>query len=124
MLDLPCTINADAGRSRRAGKDAMVRRRYQEGHLRICGKRKKQWIARWREDVICEDGTLGRVQRTVVIGAVSEFNKREALNELKKRLGPMNEGTHRARSTITFQKFAEKWEEGILPTYRAFSQSR
>ncbi|PYU20905.1 MAG: hypothetical protein DMG30_19215 [Acidobacteria bacterium] len=54
----------------------MARRRYQEGHLQIRGKRKKQWVARWREDVIREDGTLGRIQRTVVIGPVSEFSKR------------------------------------------------
>jgi len=122
MVDSAITIVADAGRSGRAnGKDmaTMARRRYQEGHLLIRGKRMKKWVARWRENVICEDGTLGRVQRTVVIGAVSELTKREALNELKKRLGPMNEGTQRAEATITFDKFAHKWEEAILPTYRA-----
>jgi integrase len=97
----------------------MARRRYQEGYLFIRGKRKKQWVARWREDVMGEDGRLERVQRTVVIGAVSELSKRAALNELKKRLGPMNEGMHRAQATITFGKFAQKWEEAILPTYRA-----
>src|SRR5215469_8249706 len=108
MLDLPqhaLIIPADAGRSGRANrKDAMARRRYQQGHLRIRGKRKKQWVARWREDVIREDGSLARIQRTLVIGLVSEYSKRQALNELKKRLGSVNEGTHRARATITFDK--------------------
>ena len=97
----------------------MARRRYQEGHLLIRGKGKKQWVARWREDVIREDGSLGRMQRTVVLGPASGFTKREALNELKKRLGLINEGTHKAQVTIRFDKFARKWEEAILATYRA-----
>jgi len=123
MLDavpVVATMTADAGRSRRAnGKDAMARRRYQEGYLFIRGKSKKQWVARWREDVIRKDGVLDRMQRTVVIGPVSELSKREALNQLKKRLGPMNEGEKNAQATITFDQFARKWEEAILPTYRA-----
>jgi hypothetical protein len=100
MLDAVAENITDAGRSGRAHrKDLMARRRYQEGHLLIRGKRKKQWVARWREDMTREDGALDRIQRTVVLGAVSELTRREALNELKKRLGPMNEGSRKAQAT-------------------------
>src|SRR5690242_21625531 len=38
----------------------MVRRRYQRGSLFKRGKREKVWVARWWEDVINADGTMGR----------------------------------------------------------------
>jgi hypothetical protein len=43
----------------------MARRRYQTGCLFVRGKRHKVWVARWREDVILPDTTVGRVQRSV-----------------------------------------------------------
>lgn len=52
--------------NRANGKEEMARPRYQDGSLFIRGKRIKAWVARWREDVIREDGTLQRRQRTIV----------------------------------------------------------
>src|SRR5207249_10003348 len=58
-------------KARRATRERMwtvARRRYQSGCLFKRGKRRKVWIARWREDVIRPDGSLGRIQRSIVLG--------------------------------------------------------
>ena len=43
----------------------MVRRRFQRGSLFKRGKREKVWVARWWEDVINADGTMGRMRRSI-----------------------------------------------------------
>ena len=65
VLDSQATLKSDAWKCGRAnGKERMARPRYQDGSLFIRGKRTKVWVARWREDVIREDGTLHRTQPT------------------------------------------------------------
>ena len=97
------------------GKDVMARPRYQDGSLFIRGKRIKVWAARWREDVVREDGTLDRTQRAVVLGCVNELSKREARSLLQKRVSQINQGRHRVRTMMTLEKFArEQWEPGAL----------
>ncbi len=115
-LDARVTLVADAGKCGRAnGKDAMARPRYQDGSLFVRGKRTKVWIARWREDVIREDGTLDRTQRTVVLGSLSELSRREARALLQERVSEINQGRHRVRPVITLEKFArEHWHAGAL----------
>jgi len=54
----------------------MARRRFQQGSLFQRGTRQKLWVARWWEDVIQADGTLGRMRRPEVIGTVAEFPTR------------------------------------------------
>jgi hypothetical protein len=72
-------LKTDARKCGRAnGKEQMARPRYQDGSLFIRGKRSKVWVARWREDLIEEDGSLHRTQRTVVLGSVSDLSRREA----------------------------------------------
>jgi integrase len=93
----------------------MARPRYQDGSLFIRGKRTKVWVTRWREDVIGEDGTLHRTQRTVVLGPVADLSRREARSLLQKRVSEINQGRHRARPMMTFEKFAkEHWQPGTL----------
>ena len=100
---------------RASGKETMARPRYQDGSLFIRGKRTKMWIARWREDVIREDGTLARTQRTVVLGSLSELSRREARSLLQKRVSEINQGRHRARPMMTLEKFArEQWQPSAL----------
>ena len=110
------TLTTDAGKCGRAnGKDTMARPRYQDGSLFIRGKRTKVWVARWREDVIQEDGTLNRTQRTVVLGSVTELSRRGARSLLQKRVSEINQGKHRARPMMTLEKFArEHWQAGAL----------
>lgn len=106
----------DARKCGRAnGKERMARPRYQDGSLFIRGKRIKVWAARWREDVIREDGTLHRTQPTIVLGAVSELSRREARSLLQKRVSEINQGRHRARPMMTFERFStDHWEAGAL----------
>jgi integrase len=116
MLENLITLPSDAGKCGRAnGKDRMARPRYQDGSLFTRGKRTKVWVARWREDVIREDGTLNRTQRTVVLGAVDELSRREARSLLQKRVSEINQGRHCARPMMTLEKFArEHWEAEAL----------
>jgi integrase len=116
QLDARGTLVANARKCGRAnGKDVMARPRYQDGSLFTRGKRTKMWIARWREDVIRDDGTLRRTQRTVVLGALNELSKREARALLQKRVSEINQGRHRARPIMTLEKFArELWQPSAL----------
>jgi integrase len=110
------TLRAGTGKCGRAnGKERMARPRYQDGSLFIRGRRIKVWVARWREDVIREDGTLDRTQPTVVLGTVAELSRREARSLLQKRVSEINQGRHRARPMMTLETFArEHWEAGAL----------
>ncbi len=116
LLDTRVTLGSDARKCGRAnGKEVMARPRYQDGSLFIRGKCIKVWVARWREDVIGEDGTLHRTQRTVVLGPVADLSRREARSLLQKRVSEINQGRHRARPMMTFEKFAkEHWQPGTL----------
>lgn len=61
------------------------------------------------------DGTLHRTQRTVVLGPVADLSRREARSLLQKRVSEINQGRHRARPMMTFEKFAkEHWQPGTL----------
>jgi len=118
-------LATDAGKCGRAkGKDTMARPRYQDGSLFIRGKRTKVWVARWREDVIREDGTLNRTQRTVVLGSITELSRREARSLLQKRVSEINQGRHRARPMMTLERFArEHWQAGALLALKPSSAS-
>jgi integrase len=118
------TLQTDARKCGRAnGKEQMARPRYQDGSLFIRGKRSKVWVARWREDLIEEDGSLHRTQRTVVLGSVSDLSRREARSLLQKRVSEINQGRHRARPMMTFEKFAkEHWQPGTLLALKPSSQ--
>ena len=127
MLDHGSTLTAEAGKGARAstGREGarMARRRYQTGCLLIRGKRRKVWVARWREDVIAPDGTLRRTHRSEVLGPVTEVRgRREAQKLLESRLRPINQGRQRPHSTLLFEQFIrEQWEPAILPTLKAGS---
>jgi len=107
----------DARKSGRInGKDRMIRRCFQTGCLFKKGKRRKIWVARWRESVIQPDGTLRRVLRAEVLGLVTEFSEREARNRLAVLLRPINEGKYRPEATITFGQFVKEcWEPAVVP---------
>ena len=101
----------------------MVRRKFQSGSLFKRGKRRKLWVARWWEDMIRPDKSLGRVRRSEVLGPVSEIpSQREARKLLEARLRPINQGTHRPQSTLHFEQFVrDHWEPGVLPLLKPSS---
>ena len=109
-----CTLGADARKCGRAnGKGKMARPRYQDGSLFIRGKRTKVWVARWREDLIREDGSLYRTQRTVVLGSIADLSRREARSLLQKRVSEINQGRHRPRPVMTFERFAKDYWQPV-----------
>lgn len=113
----------DARKSGRInGKDRMVRRCFQTGCLIRKGKRRKTWVARWRESVIQLDGTTKRVLRAEVLGLVSDLSEREARNKMALLLRPINEGKYRPEATITFGQFLKEcWEPAVVPQLKPSS---
>ena len=80
-LDMRTTLKSDEEQAGRAIEiprkgETMARRGFQQGSLFQRGTRRKLWVARWWEDVIQADGTLGRLRRSEVIGTVAEFPTR------------------------------------------------
>ena len=66
-LDCGVKLDVDARKSGRAnGKETMARRRYQFGCLFVRGKRRKVWVARWREQVLDSDGNMSAVLRSEI----------------------------------------------------------
>jgi hypothetical protein len=52
---------------------SMARRRFQKGRIFVRGKKRPVFVGRWRADVIQDDGTIVRVERSIVLGPVSEL---------------------------------------------------
>ena len=102
----------------------MARRRFQSGCLFKRGKRRKVWVARWREDVLREDGSVGRMLRSVVLGAVADLPTRaDAQTRLEEQLRPLNQGTARPEATMAFGTFTEtQWQTLVLPTLKLSTQ--
>jgi integrase len=88
------------------------------------GKRRKVWVARWREDVLREDGSVGRMLRSVVLGAVADLPTRaDAQTRLEEQLRPLNQGSARPEATMAFGTFAEtQWQTLVLPTLKLSTQ--
>ena len=123
------TLGGDAEQAGRAIEirrkgETMARRGFQQGSLFQRGTRRKVWVARWWEDVIQTDGTLGRLRRSEVIGTVAEFpTRRRAMQVLSQRLWPVNSGKARPQSIRTFGDFAKNdWMPVVLPTLKYATQ--
>jgi hypothetical protein len=122
VLDTSVTLGSDIGKGGRANlrieRKKMARCQYQNGCLFIRGKRRRVWVARWREDVILADGSAGRIMRSVVLGPVSAITgRREARRLLDAHLSPINQGQYCPEATMLFSKFVtECFEPGVLPT--------
>jgi len=128
LLDARATLDSDIGKGRRTNsskeRKLMVRCRYQDGYLFIRGKKRKMWVARWRENVIKPDGTVQRVLRSEVLGPVSEIaGRREARNLMQNHIAAQNSGQRRAEATMFFGVFvAEHFQSVALPTLKPSTQ--
>ena len=102
----------------------MIRRRYQSGSLVVRGKRKKVWVARWREPVLAADGTLKSVRRSEIIGTLADFPaRRQARAFLESRLHHLNHTLQKPQSSMLFRDFVcSQWEPAILPTLKFATQ--
>ena len=124
-LDIKATLIADTEQAKRAIEGGtMVRRRFQRGSLFKRGKREKVWVARWWEDVINADGTMGRMRRSLVIGTVAELTTRRlAMRALSERLRSLNSGSQRPQAMRTLKDFVQMdWEPVVLPTLKYATQ--
>jgi hypothetical protein len=88
------------------------------------GKRRKVWVARWREDVMLDDGRIGQVRRSVVLGTVADLPKKsDAQMRLDEQLRPLNQGAGRPEATMRFGTFVEtQWTTLVLPTFKRTTQ--
>ena len=119
------TLEQAKARRVTGGKENEVaRRRYQTGSLFKRGRRRKVWVARWREDVIQPDGSRGRLQRSVVLGLVSEIpTRRQAQSLLGEKLRPLNQGLIGPQSTMRLRDYVQgEWERLVLPTLKLSTQ--
>ncbi len=90
----------------------MARRRYQAGSLKQKGK---NWLARWREDVIGSDGRVRRMRRSRIIGTLDEFPTRKlARRELDRLLARINSPGYRPGRMATLAEFVERWRADVL----------
>jgi integrase len=128
-LDMRTKLKSDAEQAGRAIEvpekgGTMARRGFQQGMLFQRGARRKLWVARWWEDVIQTDGTLGRLRRSEVIGTVAEFpTRRKAMQVLSQKLRAINRGDARPQSVRTFGDFVKNdWMPVILPTLKYATQ--
>jgi integrase len=102
----------------------MIRRRYQSGSLVVRGRRKKVWVARWRETVLAADGALKSIRRSEIIGTLTDFpTKRQARALLESRLHAVNHSLQKPQSSMQFRDFVcSQWEPAILPTLKFSTQ--
>lgn len=85
----------------------MARRRYQKGCL---FKRGRNWVLRYREDVLNPNGGLARIQRSIVLG---EFeSKKDAHRAADSRLLSLNSGACRPQTNLGFEDF---WNNYFIP---------
>lgn len=98
----------------------MARRRYQQGCLFIRGKKRKVWVLRYREDVMLPDGQIARVNRSLILGSVTEIPTRRIAQRLvESQLRPINLGIYRPKTTMTFREFVEtQWQPSLFPTFK------
>jgi integrase len=88
------------------------------------GKRRKVWVARWRETAVFEDGSVKQLRRSVVLGTVAELPKKgDAQVRLDEHLRPINQGTGRPEAYIAFGTFVDtQWKVLVLPTFKRSTQ--
>jgi integrase len=91
---------------------SMARRRYQNGTSR---KRGKNWLGSWREDVMQLDGTIKRIERSIVVGSLKTYpTKRLAIRALNMHLLRVNSPAYRPGKVATLSEFAEIWKVQVL----------
>jgi integrase len=90
----------------------VARRRFQEGQVY---KKRKNWIGRWREDIVDANGFVRRVRRARVIGSIRELPTKPLVRRrLQQFLAPVNDPAYRPGRIATLVEFAERWQQEVL----------
>lgn len=93
----------------------MRRSKWQDGSVKMRGKRRKVWFARYRINVMQPDGTIERQQVGRVIGTVAELPTKRAA-EIRLREIIREAECARPKAAITFGEFVSRWERDVLLT--------
>ncbi len=120
------SAEANTGNPLKGSSERMSRKRYQRGQLFQKGKRKKVWVARWREDVIRADGSRHRLRRSEVLGTLKQYpTRRLAERALEQLLSEtqVNSLDYQPRPTATFREFAKKWQTDVLSQFKPSTRS-
>lgn len=108
------SAEANSGAPLEGDFERMARRRYQHGSLKIVGTRRKQWLLRYREDVI-RNGKRVRVLRKAILGTLAQYPTRKlALRAAEERLRDINSLSYRPCVESIFNRFAELWVRDVL----------
>lgn len=108
------TLRDRVAESLTLGVRSMARRRYQLGRIVVRGTKRPTFVGRWREDVI-EGDQLIRVERSVVLGLVSELKtKKNAQRAFQPFLDRVNSLDYRPAKFGKFSELAEVWEKQVL----------
>jgi hypothetical protein len=92
-----------------------IRRRFQKGRIFVRGKKRAVFVGRWREDVIQMDGTIVRVERSIVLGPVSELKtEKMAERSFAPILRKVNSLDYRPEKFAKISDFADVWETTVL----------
>jgi integrase len=94
----------------------MARRRYQTGRIFTRGKNSRRvYVGRWREDVVDADGTTRRVERSVVLGTVTDLRTlKNAQRAFEPFLAKVNAVDYRPGKFAKIGEFANVWEREVL----------
>lgn len=85
-------------------------RRYQKGNVR---KKNGNYVLRYREDFIRLDGSIGRRQRTTILGPTSAFRgKKDARRAADEIMENVNRNAPKPQSSMTLGEF---WERHFRP---------
>jgi len=108
------TVRARAVESAIGG--SMARRRYQQGRIFTRGKNHRRvYVGRWREDVVEPDSTIRRVERSVVLGPVTELRTlKNAQRAFEPFLAKVNAVDYRPGKFAKIGEFAKVWEREVL----------
>ncbi|MGB6773076.1 MAG: site-specific integrase [Terriglobales bacterium] len=97
----------------------MARRRYQRGALRLEGK---NWILRWREDAVGDDGTIRRPEKRATVGTIGEYpTKRLARRAADRIIEPLNAPDYKPGKVATVQEFAAVYMGDGLSAHKPMS---
>jgi integrase len=98
----------DQGQRTSEQGDVLARRRYQKGSVQ---RRGENWIGRWREDYIGNDGSTHRIRRSQVIGTREEFpTKKLARRQLDVILARINALDYRPGRVASLEQFVARWQ--------------
>ena len=101
----------------------MARRRYQTGRVFVRGKHNPVFVGRYREDLIEADGSIRRVERSIVLGLVSELKtQKNAQRALEPYIAKVNAVDYRPGRVAKLEEFSGQWEKQVLQLQKPSSK--